>query len=145
IHEEPVAFTERTYPCKYCDKAFANNKQLIANQDKHIRVMIRKLDHRQEHCMKKLYQCNQYEKALLVKNVIINKMKSHHGDKPYRCKKCDQKFSHNSAMLSHMKAHTRENQYQCNQCYKKFSLKKSLIRHMKTHNKTYKCNQCDKA
>ena len=81
------------------------------------------------HTEKKLYQCNQCEKAF-SKNVDLKRHKRVHSDeKSFQCSHCEKVFTNNGDLKNHIMIHTSE--------------KQSHMQIDEKNAKQFSCSECD--
>ena len=132
-----------TYPCTYCDKAFAHG----TNLKRHIQYW---------HTNDRPYKCNLCSKAYVQKRELTRHLKAHEikkqktkrkekEDKPYQCTLCNKTFRGKTELEHHIAVHTGVKPHKCNVCDKSFYKKEHLKNHKVVHEETqgYKCDLCE--
>lgn len=107
------------FKCRYCDKAFSIQGNLI----KHIRI----------HTGEKPFKCDFCTAAFANPSNLTRHIRTHTGEKPYKCLHCERRFRASSNMRSHQHTHFKYPPYKCNVCQEKFKLVNRYRLHLKSH------------
>ena len=110
---------ELRFKCRYCDKAFSIQGNLI----KHIRI----------HTGEKPFKCAFCMAAFANPSNLTRHVRTHTGEKPYKCLVCERWFRASSNLRSHQRTHFKYPPYKCNICQEKFSMVIPYRLHLKSH------------
>lgn len=122
--------------CKMCGKSLIN-----FNMKRHL------LTHKHETPQKrimKLEPCPVCGKNLIDYN-LKRHMRIHTGELPYECFICHSSYKQMPYLRIHIRKHSGEKPFICDICGNAFNSKSSLMSHAHSHDKSFKCNQCDRA
>lgn len=119
--------TGKSFPCKYCDKAYKYLKGLQAHVKTVHKNVIEEVPTTCRECGKK------YANAIILQRHMLQKHKI--GDRSIKCKTCDQLFKSKLTLKRHQKIHAVAAPYSCKLCNHRFNQGYNLKRHMQiSHN-----------
>lgn len=138
------------FPCKSCDKIFANAYRLQRHSNNvHIKTK------------KKPYQCEMCQTFYVLKSKLIAHMEAKHSQSAgeaqppppsstiteYKCDYCTKSFFRRKTLVRHAKTHEQFKRHQCTHCDRAFSLTVQLTEHIALKHMNVKphiCHICQK-
>lgn len=107
---------DKTFCCKYCDKAY----NTLGALKMHIRT----------HTLPCI--CNMCGKAFSRPWLLQGHIRTHTGEKPFSCMFCNRAFADRSNLRAHLQTHSDVKKYSCPTCSKTFSRMSLLTKHCDT-------------
>lgn len=131
-HHSKYKETEKSFPCKNCDKSFQFASAL-------------KL-HTVSHTGEKPYACNRCSISFTQKSHLKRHSLTHKKNaKKFKCSDCNMSFRLNFSLQVHKRVHSGAKPYTCKECSKSFSQKSHLNTHSKSHEeRKFICDLCNK-